>query len=189
MLGGMNGYSFFSAPGALVLFLIHLAVIARVILRPHREPASRIAWIVMIIALPVVGMISYLLLGETNIGRHRMRRIRQVLASMPDVVDTRRTLLGMVESGLIGGGSPLAFTPRGRVRARDLVRRRRLAEVLFSSTLRVPEARMEYTACRMEHIIDPEVTDSICAFLGHPRHCPHGKPIPFGDCCELPIVS
>jgi cardiolipin synthase A/B len=83
----MNGYSFFSAPVALVLFLLHLAVIARVILRPHREPASRIAWIVMIIALPVVGMISYLLLGETNIGRRRMRRIRQVLASMPDVAD------------------------------------------------------------------------------------------------------
>src|SRR5438477_9762917 len=39
----------------------------------------------LIIALPVVGMISYLLLGETNIGRRRMRRIRQVLASMPDV--------------------------------------------------------------------------------------------------------
>jgi cardiolipin synthase len=84
----MNGYSFFSTSGALVLFLIHLGVIARVILRPHREPASRIAWIVMIIALPVVGMISYLLLGETNIGRRRMRRIRQVLASMPDVAET-----------------------------------------------------------------------------------------------------
>ena len=83
----MSGYSFFSALGAAVLFLIHLAVIARVILRPHREPASRIAWIVMIIALPVIGMIAYLLLGETNIGRRRMRRRRHVLASMPDVAD------------------------------------------------------------------------------------------------------
>src|SRR5438067_13518116 len=83
----MTEYSFFSTLGALLLFLVHAAVIARVILRPHREPASRIAWIVMIIALPVVGMISYLLLGETNIGRRRMRRIRQVLASMPDVAD------------------------------------------------------------------------------------------------------
>src|SRR6187399_716652 len=83
----MTEYSFFSTLGALLLFLVHVAVIARVILRPHREPASRIAWIVMIIALPVVGMISYLLLGETNIGRRRMRRIRQVLASMPDVAD------------------------------------------------------------------------------------------------------
>src|SRR6476659_1415546 len=84
----MTEYSFSSTLGALLLFLVHVAVIARVILRPHREPASRIAWIVMIIALPVVGMISYLLLGETNIGRRRMRRIRQVLASMPDVADT-----------------------------------------------------------------------------------------------------
>src|SRR6476646_1373901 len=84
----MTGYSFLSMLGALLLFLVHLAVIVRVILRPHREPASRIAWLVMIIALPVVGMIAYLLLGETNIGRRRMRRIRQVLASMPDVAET-----------------------------------------------------------------------------------------------------
>src|SRR5205814_2458544 len=85
--GGMNGYTLFSAPGALLLFLIHLAVIARVILRPHREPASRIAWIVMIITLPVLGMVSYLLLGETNIGRRRVRRMREMLAGMPSVAD------------------------------------------------------------------------------------------------------
>jgi len=65
----------------------------------------------------------------------------------------------------------------------------RLAEVLFSSAMRLPEAEVELAACRMEHIIDPEVTDSICAFLSHPRRCPHGRPIPVGDCCELPIVS
>ena len=46
----MTEYSFFSTLGALLLFLVHGAVIARVILRPHREPASRIAWIVLIIA-------------------------------------------------------------------------------------------------------------------------------------------
>ena len=32
--------------------------------------------------------------------------------------------------------------------------------------------------------IDPGLTDSICAFLGHPRRCPHGKPIPPGACCR-----
>ena len=77
----------FSQLGTLLLFLIHVAVIARVILRPHREPASRIAWIVMIIALPGVGMVSYLLLGETNIGRRRVRRMHEVLASLPNVSD------------------------------------------------------------------------------------------------------
>ena len=109
---------------------------------------------------------------------------------VPDVVDNRRTLQGMVESGLLRQPGPaLEFTARGRERARDLVRRRRLAEVLFSSALHLPEAEVEEVACRMEHIIDPGVTASICAFLGHPRRCPHGRPIPGGDCCELPIIS
>jgi putative ABC transport system ATP-binding protein len=109
---------------------------------------------------------------------------------VPDVVDNRRTLLGMAESGLIHmEGERIELSARGRERARDLVRRRRLAEVLFSSAMHLPEAEVELAACRMEHIIDPEVTDSICAFLSHPRRCPHGRPIPGGDCCELPIVS
>ena len=109
---------------------------------------------------------------------------------IPDVVDNRRTLQGMAESGLIfPPGLTLEFTPRGRAHARDLVRRRRLAEVLFSSAMRLPEPEVEVAACRMEHIIDPEVTNSICSFLGHPRLCPHGRPIPQGNCCDFPIVS
>src|SRR5262245_53959742 len=83
----MIGNSIHSTLGGLALLVIHLAVIARVILRPHREPASRIAWLVMIIALPVVGMIAYLLLGETNIGRRRARRMQKVLDAMPDVAN------------------------------------------------------------------------------------------------------
>src|SRR5262249_18595780 len=106
---------------------------------------------------------------------------------IPDVVDNRRTLTGMAESGLIfPPGVTLEFTPRGRSRARDLVRRRRLAEVLFSSALHVPDPQLEATACRMEHILDPEVENSICSFLGHPRSCPHGRPIPQGNCCAFP---
>jgi len=65
--------------------LVHLGVLARVILRPHREPASRVAWIVVIIVLPVIGILSYILLGETSIGRRRVRRLCAVLAAMPDL--------------------------------------------------------------------------------------------------------
>lgn len=109
---------------------------------------------------------------------------------IPDVVDNRRTLRGMVESGLIQlPDGRLDFTPRGRTQARDLVRRRRLAEVLFSSAMHLSDPQAEVAACHMEHVIDVEVTSSICSFLGHPRQCPHGKPIPAGDCCELPIIS
>src|SRR6184192_1093614 len=65
--------------------LVHLGVIARVILRPHRQPASRVAWIVVMIVLPVIGILTYILLGETSIGRRRVSRICAVLATMPDL--------------------------------------------------------------------------------------------------------
>src|SRR6187397_841134 len=65
--------------------LVHLGVIARVILRPHRQPASRVAWIVVIIVMPVIGILSYILLGETSIGRRRVSRLHAVLATMPDL--------------------------------------------------------------------------------------------------------
>ena len=79
------------ASHALIAFVCHslivLAVIVRVILRPHREPASRIAWIVVIVAMPVAGIVAYILLGEVNIGRRRVDRMREVIAQMPAVTD------------------------------------------------------------------------------------------------------
>ncbi len=65
--------------------LVQVALIVRVLLRPHREPASRVAWVVVILAVPVLGIITYLLLGETNIGRRRVERMHAVLEQLPDV--------------------------------------------------------------------------------------------------------
>lgn len=62
---------------------VHVAVILRVMLRPNREPASRIAWVVVVIVLPAVGILAYLFLGETNIGRKRVARTRKVIESLP----------------------------------------------------------------------------------------------------------
>lgn len=62
-----------------VHILIQIALIVRVLLRPHREAASRIAWIVVILAVPGLGILSYLLLGETNIGRTRTARLKRVV--------------------------------------------------------------------------------------------------------------
>ena len=67
--------------------LIQLALSVLVLLRPHREPASRIAWIVVIVALPVLGMVAYILFGEVNIGRRRVARMHEVLARMPKLTD------------------------------------------------------------------------------------------------------
>lgn len=61
-----------SPPAELILILAEVAVLARVLLRPHREPASRLAWIIVIFAVPLLGIIAYLILGETRIsGRRR----------------------------------------------------------------------------------------------------------------------
>jgi len=67
----------------LAFVLIWLAVVTRAILRPHREPAARIAWVAVIASLPGLGILIYLLLGETSIGRKRVARTRTVLDSLP----------------------------------------------------------------------------------------------------------
>jgi Mn-dependent DtxR family transcriptional regulator len=46
------------------------------------------------------------------------------------------------------------------------------------------ETEIEQQACKFEHILSPEATDKICTFLGHPKTCPHGAPIPPGKCCR-----
>src|SRR5437764_6868876 len=82
------------------------------------------------------------------------------------------------------GERMIVFTEKGRKRAEDVIRRHRLAERLFVQTFRVQnEKEVEEQACKFEHVLSPEVTDSICSFLGHPRTCPHGSPIPAGPCC------
>jgi len=75
------------------------------------------------------------------------------------------------------------LTPAGEARARAIIRRHRLAERLLADLFEMEEASIEATACQFEHILSPEVTDNVCTLLGHPPHCPHGRPIPRGECC------
>jgi cardiolipin synthase len=73
-------YSIFS-------ILLTLAVMARILLRPNRVPASRIAWLVVVGTLPLLGIVAYLLLGEVRIGRERLARVRDALARIPKQQD------------------------------------------------------------------------------------------------------
>ena len=81
-------------------------------------------------------------------------------------------------------GDKVFFEPEGEERAKEVVRRHRLAERLLHDVLDLRWERVEEDACRMEHILSPDVTDSICTFLGHPPTCPHGRMIPPGACCK-----
>jgi len=76
------------------------------------------------------------------------------------------------------------LTETGNRRARDVVRRHRLAERLFKDTFAIDDSEAHTQACKFEHIISPKLDQRICTFLGHPKTCPHGNPIPPGDCCD-----
>lgn len=76
------------------------------------------------------------------------------------------------------------LTEKGRKIARGLIRRQRLAERLFTDVFEMADDTVLDDACKMEHILSEELTDSVCTFLGHPPTCPHGKPIPRGECCK-----
>ncbi|MDT8395700.1 MAG: metal-dependent transcriptional regulator [bacterium] len=77
------------------------------------------------------------------------------------------------------------LTDTGFEEARRTIRRHRLSERLFYDIFDVAAEEMEEVACRFEHImIKPGLEEKICALLGHPRLCPHGRPIPVGDCCH-----
>jgi len=98
-------------------------------------------------------------------------------------VQWRRLIATMAQIGLVTEEGE--FTRMGEARARDVIRRHRLAERLFMDVLSIQdEDEIESSACKFEHILSPEVTDRMCTLLGHPGACPHGSPIPKGDCCQ-----
>lgn len=67
--------------------LIHvtlaLVVSFHILLRRHRQPETRAAWLLIVIALPYLGALAYLLLGQTSIGRWRVATMRKAFADLP----------------------------------------------------------------------------------------------------------
>ena len=96
-------------------------------------------------------------------------------AGLQDLQD--RGLITLKEDGI-------HLTLQGKEEAEHIVRRHRLAERLLNHVLGMKAEEAESDACEFEHSPVPEVTESICTLLGHPRQCPHGSPIPEGKCCK-----
>jgi DtxR family Mn-dependent transcriptional regulator len=94
-------------------------------------------------------------------------------------------LQALLERGFITverGEAHLA--PAGEREARSTVRRHRLAERLMHDVLDLSGPLMDEPACRFEHLLARGIEERICSLLGHPKSCPHGRPIPPGTCCQ-----
>ena len=108
---------------------------------------------------------------------------RFILSS--DDSDAGAVVETLIEEGLAEiTGEKILLTEEGYKKAKGLTRRQRLAERLFTDVFEMPDDSVLADACKMEHILSEELTESVCIFLGHPPTCPHGKPIPRGECCK-----
>lgn len=83
----------------------------------------------------------------------------------------------------------IQLTPKGKQRAEHTVRARRLAERMFVDIFKITAENTSQVAHYMEHIIEPDILDAMCTFLGHPTLSPFGKPIPAGRCCRQKLTA
>ena len=80
-------------------------------------------------------------------------------------------------------GDRVHLRKEGRPEAQMTVRRHRLAERLTMDILGIAGDEGNDQACEFEHLLRQGVDTKLCTLLNHPTTCPHGNPIPPGDCC------
>ena len=97
----------------------------------------------------------------------------------------KRPIEQLLKAGYISlSDNRINLTSRGRPEALNVIRRHRLAERLLTDVLNTGDMLTHEKACKFEHLLDRGLDESICNLLGHPKICPHGKPIPPGKCCR-----
>jgi DtxR family Mn-dependent transcriptional regulator len=75
------------------------------------------------------------------------------------------------------------FRPEGKKEGETMIRRHRLAERLIMDVINIRGESGDSKACQFEHLLNEGVDLKVCTMLNHPANCPHGKPIPPGECC------
>lgn len=75
-----------------------------------------------------------------------------------------------------------SLTEKGRGVGTRILRNHRVMEAFVYQTVKVDlDGRV---GCAIEHHMTEDFTNTLCSWLGHPRNCPHGHPIPLGECCK-----
>jgi DtxR family Mn-dependent transcriptional regulator len=89
----------------------------------------------------------------------------------------------LTENGLVSHipYKGVALTKKGRSVACSVLRRQRLWECFLYDYLKIEWSKLYELACSLEHATAPEVTEALAVFLGDPKFCPRGNPIPAAD--------
>ena len=93
-------------------------------------------------------------------------------------------MLGRLRAaGLVAthGEPGITLTHEGENEGAALVRRHRLSERFLVDYLDMPWDAVHDEACKLEHVLSPEVEARLAKQLGDPRTCPHGHVIPGED--------
>lgn len=78
----------------------------------------------------------------------------------------------------------VSLKEKGKQEGERIIRRHRLAERLLVDVLDVKKGLTHEMGCKFEHLLHEGIEENVCTLLGHPKICPHGKPIPQGRCCQ-----
>lgn len=81
----------------------------------------------------------------------------------------------------------VSLTDKGHEVAVNVLRRQRLWECFLHDHLKIEWAQIYEFACSLEHATAPEVTEALAGFLGNPKTCPRGNPIPGLDGSFKPL--
>lgn len=126
-------------------------------------------------------------MAESGNGDVPIARLAERLHVTP--VSANEMVKKLGEQGLVAHTpyKGVSLTEKGHEVAFDVMRRQRLWEVFLYEHLHIEWAKIYELGCSLEHATAPEVTEALADFLGHPKTCPRGNPIPAADGSFTPL--
>jgi cardiolipin synthase len=97
-----------------VLLLLALAAVVIVLATDDRDPSTVLAWLFVVLLLPVVGLVAYFFIGRNY--RRDSRRRQRIMARMQEVADTSLAPVTAANTDFTGAAvADLAGTPAARI--------------------------------------------------------------------------
>ncbi len=115
MLGNISAFAF-----TLATYGLHVLFVVYVLLRPRSRQNSSMAWIFFIVAVPFVGIVFYLVVGDIRPGSRRKRRHRRIQANLRAVL--RRAWNDASTTATVPGGGTEAIARIARLGSETLPR-------------------------------------------------------------------